>query len=87
MLKIPKNGAEIQTVKGIQYLVARLDAQKTCADYLNALRRGETVVVPLSKRTHLTGLLKRESIFTRQKTLVAGKWISFTPCEEREFKP
>ncbi len=86
MLKIPLNGAEIQVVGGVQYLVARLEDQKTCKDYLAQLRKGEPVVVPYSKRGQLTGLLKKESVFTRQTTSVPGQWVTFIPCEAREFK-
>ena len=86
MLTIPVDGAEIQMVNHVKYLVARLDEQKTCSDYLLELRKGNPVVVPFSKRGHLTGLLKKESIFTRYETLVPGEWITFLPCEKREFK-
>jgi len=85
-LKIPNGSAEIQEVNGIKYLVARLDEPKTCSDYLAELRRGNPVVVPFSKRGHLTGILKRESVFTRYETLVPGQWVTFIPCEKREFK-
>ncbi len=88
MLKVPANGAEIQEVDGVRYLIAKLDAQKkTCRDFLEELRKGNPVVVPCSKRAQLTGLLKKESVFTRQKTVVSGQWVSFFPCEAREFKP
>lgn len=87
MLRIPVNGVEIQEVDGVKYLVARLDEQgKDCSDYLEELRKGNPVVVPWSKRGYLTGLLKKKKIFTRQKTVLAGQWITFFPCEEREFK-
>lgn len=87
MLKIPIKDAEIQEVDGVKYLVARLDEQgKNSSDYLEELRKGNPVVVPWSKRGYLTGLLKKEGIYTRQKTVVAGQWITFFPCEEREFK-
>lgn len=78
--------AEIQEVNGVGYLVARLDKEKTCSDFLSELRKGNPIVVPWSKRSHLTGLLKAQSIFTRQKTVLAGQWIAFFPCEKREFK-
>lgn len=87
MLNLPKEGAEIQTVNGVNYLIARLDEQKTCSCFLSELRKGNPVVVPQSKRGHLTGLLKKEKVHTRQQTLVPGKWATFIPCEEREFKP
>lgn len=86
-LKIPVNGTEIQVVGKVKYLVARLDEQKSCSEFLLELQSGNPVVVPFSKRAYLTGLLKEASIFTRQKTLVAGQWISFSPCGKREFKP
>lgn len=86
MLAIPAGEAEIQEVDGVEYLVARLDKQKTCSDFISELRIGRPVVVPCSKRGHLTTTLKREGIYTRQKTVVAGQWITFVPCEEREFK-
>lgn len=88
MLKIPIEGAaEIQEVDGVKYLVARLDEQKkSCSDYLLELRKGNPVLVPWSKRAHMTGLLKAKSIFTRQKTVLVGQWVTFFPCEEREFK-
>jgi hypothetical protein len=86
MLKIPTNGAEIQEVDGVKYLVAKLDEQKNCSDFLSELRKGMPVVVPFSKRGRLTSILKKESVFTRQRTVVPGKWTTFIPCEAREFK-
>lgn len=86
MLKIPVSGAEIQEVSGVQYLVVRLDRNSTCSDFISELRSGRPVVVPFSKRGHLTGLLKKEGIYTRQKTVIAGQWTTFLPCEKREFK-
>lgn len=88
MVTLPEKGAEIQEVNGVQYLIARLDGQvKTCSDYLSELRKGNPVVVPSSKRGHLIGLLKKVGVFTRSQTLVAGQWVTFIPCEEREFRP
>ncbi len=86
MLKIPVDGAEIQEVDGVEYLVARLDKTQTCSDYVDELRKGRPVVVPCSKRGHLTSHLKAENIPTRQTSMVAGQWIAFIPCEAREFK-
>jgi len=86
MLKIPVNGAEIQEVDGVEYLVARLDKTLVCSDYVDELRKGRPVVVPSSKRGHLTTQLKAGNISTRQKSMVAGQWIAFIPCEAREFK-
>ena len=86
MLTIPVSGAEIQDVDGAKYLVARLDETRTCADYLAELKRGQPVVVPWSKRGQLTTRLKAGNVPTRQKTMVAGQWIAFMPCEAREFK-
>lgn len=81
------NGVEIKEVGGVKYLIARLDERgKTCSDYLEELRKGKPVVVTYSKRGHLTGLLKKESVFTRQKTVVAGQWVAFFPCSARNFK-
>ena len=86
-LRIPAGGrAEIQTINGVSYLVARLDESTTCSEYLSELKAGRPVVVPFSRRGRLTGLLKENSVCTRQTTLVAGKWISFVPCEQRAFK-
>ena len=87
MLTIPVDGAEIQEVDGVEYLVARLDKTLTCADFINELRKGRPVVVPCSKRGHLTTQLKAGNIPTRQKTMVAGQWVAFIPCEAREFRP
>jgi len=85
-LTIPNGSAEIQEVNGAKYLVARLDEQKNCSDFASELRNGRPVVVSCSKRGYLTGLLKRKGIHTRQKTVVAGQWVTFIPCEKREFK-
>jgi hypothetical protein len=85
-LTIPLTGAEIQQVGEVKYLVARLDDNKTCAEYASDLRKGVPVVVPASKRGHLSGLLKKESIYTRHQTVPGGKWVSFIPCEKRDFK-
>ena len=87
MLKVPTEcDAEIQEDDGVEYLVARLDKEKTCSDFLSELRSGAPVVVPCSKRGHLTTLLKKEGIYTRQKAVVAGQWFTFVRCEAREFK-
>lgn len=86
-LTVPNGSAEIQEVDGVKYLVAKLDGQnKNCSDFVSDLRKGNPVLVPYSKRAHLTGLLKKESIFTRQQTVIAGQWVAFFPCAEREFK-
>lgn len=87
-LTIPNGSAEIQEVDGIAYLVARLDIAKTgaCSEFVSELKKGKPVVVPWSKRSHLTTVLKRERVFTRQQTLVPGHWVTFLPCPERKFK-
>jgi hypothetical protein len=85
-LTIPNGVAEIQEVNGVKYLVARLDTVRTCSDFISELKAGNPVIVPFSKRAHLTGLLKKEKVFTRQKTVIAGQWVTFLPCSEREFK-
>lgn len=87
MLKIPLGGAEIQEVGGVKFLVSKLEEQKTCSEFISELRKGKPVVVPWSKRSHMVGSLKKESVFTRSKTLVTGQWVTFIPCEEREFRP
>ncbi len=86
VLSIPAKGAEIQEIKGVKYLVARLDEQKTCMEYAAELRKGKPVVIPASKRGHLTGILKKESIFTTHSTAPGGQWVTFVPCEKRDFK-
>jgi len=86
-LTIPANGAEIQQVGEVKYLVARLDEHKTCSDYLLELRKGRPIVIPASKRGHMTGLLKKESIYTHHQTAPGGQWVTFLPCEKREFQP
>ena len=86
MLTIPKEGVEIQEVDGVKYLVAKLDKELNCSDFISELRNGRPVVVPFAKRGHLTTLLKRESIYTRQTTSVPGMWVTFIPCQERKFK-
>lgn len=65
---------------GLNTLLARLDERKNCSEHLAELRAGRPVVVPASSRAHLTGLLKKESMFTRHKTVVAGQWVAFFPC-------
>ena len=87
-LAITNGSAEIQEVSGVKYLVARLeDAEKgACSHFVSELEAGRPVVVPFSKRAWLTTLLKKERVFTRSKTVVPGQWVTFIPCEEREFK-
>lgn len=86
-LRIPTSGlAEIQEVDGVRYLIACLETDRTCSEFLSELKAGRPVVVPFSKRGHLTSLLKESSVCTRQTTLIAGKWISFAPCKQRNFK-
>jgi len=88
MLTVPVGDrAEVQVVDGEKYLVCRLDELRDCSYYLEELQKGRPVVVPCSKRGYLTGLLKEKRVFTRQRTVVPGQWITFTPCEERQFKP
>ena len=87
-LTIPNGSVEIQEVNGVKYLVARLDTSETspCSQFVSELKNGKPVVVPWSKRSHLTTLLKHAGVFTRQKTLVPGHWVTFLPCPERKFK-
>lgn len=86
ILTLPTHGANVQEIDGIKYLVARLEETRTCEWYISELKQGKPVVVPHSKRGHLIGLLKAQGIFTKSKTLVIGQWISFVPCEQREFR-
>ena len=87
MLSIPKTEQpEIHFINGKKYLVAELTEKKiTVNEMVLALRRGEFVLCPMSKRGWLTGKLKVNSIFTRQET-INGDWVMFTPCPKREFK-
>lgn len=86
-LHIPQANTEIQIINGVKYLVHRIEeSTKTCEEFANELRKGHPVVVPASKRGHLIGFLKKESIFTQSKTLEPGKWILFTPTKKRKFR-
>ena len=85
-LSLPACGAEIRDVDGVKYLVAKLEDAKTCVEFAADLRSGKPVVVPASKRGHLTGILKKESIHTRYFTVPGGQWVTFIPCEARDFK-
>jgi hypothetical protein len=87
MFELPKNGTVILEHEGVNYLVSRLEGGKTSAEFVAELQQGKPVVVPFSRRGHITGLLKKAGIFTRQQTLVAGQWITFLPCAKRDFKP
>lgn len=85
-LRIPLGDVEIQEVGGVQYLVARLSSTKSGKEYVAELKRGQIVVVPVSMRAHLSGLLKKQGIFTRYRTVVPGEWAEFAPCAKRRFK-
>jgi hypothetical protein len=86
MLTIPVNGVEIQTVDGVKYLVAKLEDTMTCAEYAQQLQAGKPVVVPATKRGHLTSMLKKMLVYTKYTTIPGGQWVTFIPCEKRDFK-
>lgn len=85
-INLPDEGSIIVKHDGVNYLVARLEENRTCAEYIEELKQGRPVVVPHSKRSKMTTYLKQQNIFTRQKALAPGLWVSFTPCPERKFK-
>jgi len=60
----------------------------TAAEMADRLAAGKAVLCPQSKRGHLTGLLKRRGISTRQRTLPDNeRTVLFTQSAERNFKP
>ncbi len=80
------DAAEIHTMGGHDYLVVRLEVGRKTDWYLAELQGGRPVVVPQSKRGHLVGLLKENGVYATSKAIVPGKWVLFTPSEQREFR-
>ncbi len=76
-LHIPQNSCEIQTVKGVKYLVARLDDDKSVQYCLDELKAGKPTLVRYSSRGSLTTRLKREGYsHGKQRLLLDSGYFS-----------
>ena len=85
MLQIPHGDHSIQEVDGVKYLIVKIDGKMTTKEIVAKLKAGSPVVVPFSQRGHVTCELKAQKVYTHHKTIQAGVWVLFQPCEERKF--
>lgn len=68
-----------------RFIVCEITEHDTVAAMANKLKQGLSVICPTSKRSHLTGLLKKEGVSTKYRT-INHDFCIFRPCEKREFK-